>query len=184
MKTLFNQILLLWGRQGLHSSQNTVFKQYHPLWRSQGLHFSQNLDIHVNIGHTLDNNYPFLQDKNTCDSSLREYSSKRDLLENTVQSIAIIPFYVNCVRNNSKAVAQNYNASLKSWKIWVRILADPKYFPLGITFTGGSGNSVAPELASGSGSGLYTAVVDARLSGNKRGKSVVAVPFLTASLLG
>ena len=51
-------------------------------------------------------------------------------------------------------------------------------------FTGGSGNSVAPESASGSGSGLYTVVVDARLSGNKRGKSVVTVPFLTASLLG
>ena len=29
---------------------------------------------------------------------------------------------------------------------------------------------------------LYTVVVDARLSGNKRGKSVVTVPFLTASL--
>ena len=27
-------------------------------------------------------------------------------------------------------------------------------------------------------------VVDARLSGNKRGKSIVTVPFLTASLLG
>ena len=48
----------------------------------------------------------------------------------------------------------------------------------------GSGNSVAPELASGGGSGLYTVVVDARLSGNKRGNSVVTVPFLTASLLG
>ena len=46
-------------------------------------------------------------------------------------------------------------------------------------YTGGSGNLVAPELASGSGSGI-----DARLSGNKRGKSVVTVPFLTASLLG
>ena len=41
----------------------------------------------------------------------------------------------------------------------------------------------APESASGSGSGLYTVVVDARLSGNMRGKSVVTVPFLTASLL-
>ena len=51
-------------------------------------------------------------------------------------------------------------------------------------FTCGSGNSVATELASGSGSELYTVVVDARLSGNKRGKSVVTVPFLTASLLG
>ena len=30
-------------------------------------------------------------------------------------------------------------------------------------FTGGSGNSVAPKSASGSGSGLYTVVVDARL---------------------
>ena len=51
-------------------------------------------------------------------------------------------------------------------------------------FTGGSGNLVASELASGSGSGLYTVVVDARLSGTKRGKSVVTGPFLTASLLG
>ena len=41
-----------------------------------------------------------------------------------------------------------------------------------------------PELASGSGSGLYLVVVDARLSGNKRWKSVVTVPFLTALLLG
>ena len=46
-------------------------------------------------------------------------------------------------------------------------------------FTGGSGNSVAPDSASGSGSGR-----GARLSGNKRGQSVVTVPFLTASLLG
>ena len=38
--------------------------------------------------------------------------------------------------------------------------------------------------ASGSGSGLYTVVVDGRLSGNKRGKSVVTVRFLAASLLG
>ena len=42
-------------------------------------------------------------------------------------------------------------------------------------FTGGSGNSVAPESASGSGNWLYTVVVDARLSGNKRGNSVVTV---------
>ena len=51
-------------------------------------------------------------------------------------------------------------------------------------FTGGSGNSVAPESASGSCSGLFTVVVDVRPSGNKRRKSVVTVPFLTASLLG
>ena len=44
-------------------------------------------------------------------------------------------------------------------------------------FTGGSGNSVAPESASGSGSGLYSVVVDTQLSGNKRGKSIVSVPF-------
>ena len=44
-------------------------------------------------------------------------------------------------------------------------------------FTGGSSNSVAPEPASGRGSGLYTVVVDAWLSGNKRGKSVVTVPY-------
>ena len=30
----------------------------------------------------------------------------------------------------------------------------------------------------------YLVVVDARLSGNKRGKSEVTVPFLTASLMG
>ena len=41
-----------------------------------------------------------------------------------------------------------------------------------------------PESASGSGSGLYLVMVDAWLSGNKRGRSVVTVPFLTASLLG
>ena len=51
-------------------------------------------------------------------------------------------------------------------------------------FTGGSANSVAPESAFGSGSGLCTVVVDTRLSGNKREKSVVTVPFITASLLG
>ena len=51
-------------------------------------------------------------------------------------------------------------------------------------FTGCSGNSMAPESASGSSSGLYTVVVDARLSGNKRGKGVVTVQFLTASLWG
>ena len=50
-------------------------------------------------------------------------------------------------------------------------------FPPWNYFTGGSSNSVAPESASGSSSGLYSVVVDARLSGNKRGKSVVtAVP--------
>ena len=46
---------------------------------------------------------------------------------------------------------------------------------------------VAPESASGSVCGLYTVLVDARLSGTKRGKSVVTalyLPFLTASLLG
>ena len=52
----------------------------------------------------------------------------------------------------------------------------PKDFPLG--------NLVAPESASGSGSGLYLVVVDAQLSGNKREEGVVTVPFLTtASLL-
>ena len=62
----------------------------------------------------------------------------------------------------------------------------PKRFSPWNNFTGGSGNSVAPESASqsGSGSGLYLVVVDAPLSGNKRGKGVVTVPFLTASLLG
>ena len=60
----------------------------------------------------------------------------------------------------------------------------PRIFSPWNYFTGGSGNSGAPELASGSGSGIPQVVVDARLSGNKRGKSVVTVPFLTASLLG
>ena len=60
----------------------------------------------------------------------------------------------------------------------------PKVFSPWNYFTGGSGNSVVPESASGSSSGLYLVVVDARLSGNKRGKSEVTVPFLTASLLG
>ena len=61
---------------------------------------------------------------------------------------------------------------------------DPKILSPWNYFTGDSGNSVAPESTSGSGSGLYTVVVDAPLSGNKRGKSVVTVPFLTVSLLG
>ena len=62
----------------------------------------------------------------------------------------------------------------------------PKIFSLWNYFTVGSSNSVVPESASGSGSGLYTVtvVVDAWLSRNKRGKSVVTVPFQTASLLG
>ena len=60
----------------------------------------------------------------------------------------------------------------------------PKRFSPWNYFTGGSGNSVVPESASGSGSELYTVVVDARFSGNNRGKSLVTVPFLTASLLG
>ena len=60
----------------------------------------------------------------------------------------------------------------------------PKIFSPLNYFTGGSSNLVVPEAASGSGSGLFLVVVDARLSGNKRGKSVVTVPFLTASLLG
>ena len=57
-------------------------------------------------------------------------------------------------------------------------------------FIGGSSNSVTPVLASGSHRGLYSVVchsvrtVDARLSRNKKGKCVVTVPFLTASLLG
>ena len=63
-------------------------------------------------------------------------------------------------------------------------LSGPKRFSPRNYFTSGSCNSVAPESASVSGSGLYTVVVDARLSGNKRGKCVVTVPFLTALLLG
>ena len=46
----------------------------------------------------------------------------------------------------------------------------PKRFSPWNYFTGGSGNSVAPEAASESGSGLYTVVFDARLTGNKRGR--------------
>ena len=60
----------------------------------------------------------------------------------------------------------------------------PKRFSPWYNFTGGRGNSVAPDSAFGSGSGLYLVVVDAPSTGNKRGKSVVTVPFLTASLLG
>ena len=57
----------------------------------------------------------------------------------------------------------------------------PKIFFPWNYFTGGSGNSVASESAS---LGAVAVEVDARLSGNKGGKSVVTVPFLTASLLG
>ena len=60
----------------------------------------------------------------------------------------------------------------------------PKIFSPWNHLSGGSSNSVVPELASGSHSRLYLVVVDARLSENKRGKSVVTVPFLTASLSG
>ena len=60
----------------------------------------------------------------------------------------------------------------------------PKTFSPWSYFTGGSGNLVVPEAASGSGSGLYLVVVDARLSGNKRGKSEETLPFLTVSLFG
>ena len=64
------------------------------------------------------------------------------------------------------------------------IQGGPKIFSPWNFFTGDSGNLVASEAASGSGSGLYLVVVDAWLSGNKRGKSEVTVPFLTDSLLG
>ena len=56
----------------------------------------------------------------------------------------------------------------------------PKIFSPWNYFTGGSSNSVVP----GRGSGLYTVVVDAWLSGNKSRKSVVTVPFQMALLLG
>ena len=59
----------------------------------------------------------------------------------------------------------------------------PKTFSPWNYFTGGSGNSGAPETASGSGSGIPRLWL-MPVSGNKRGKSVVTVPFLTASLLG
>ena len=68
------------------------------------------------------------------------------------------------------------SSGFKSWRT--------KRFSPWNYFTGDSGNSVGPESASWSGSGLHTVVVDARLSGNIGGKSVVTVPFLTASLLG
>ena len=60
----------------------------------------------------------------------------------------------------------------------------PKRFSPQNNFIAGSGNSVAPVSASGSDNRLYTVVVDVGLSGNKTGKSVVTVTFLTASLLG
>ena len=66
VRTLFNQTLLLRGRQGLHSNQNTVFKPSRPLRRSQGVHCSQTLDFQANIVHT--RQYPFLQENNWCDS--------------------------------------------------------------------------------------------------------------------
>ena len=50
--------------------------------------------------------------------------------------------------------------------------------------TSGSGYSVAPELASGNGSGLSIGTDEAQLSKNKKGMSVLTMPFLTASLLG
>ena len=50
-----------------------------------------NLDFNTNIVHTPQ--YPFLQDKHTCDSSLKA---------TLVQYIAIIHFHVNFIRKNSK----------------------------------------------------------------------------------
>ena len=69
----------------------------------------------------------------------------------------------------------------------VRILVDPKHFPLGIPSLVAAvirQIQVATESASGSSSRLYLVVVDARLSGNKRGKSVATKPFLSALPLG
>ena len=59
----------------------------------------------------------------------------------------------------------------------------PKIFSPWNYFNGGSGNLVAPESASGSGSELYSDVGGARLSGNRKGKTVTVL-FLTARLLG
>ena len=58
----------------------------------------------------------------------------------------------------------------------------PKIFSPWNYFTGGSGNSVAPELAAVAGSPrLWLMPGSQEIKG---GKSVVTVPFLTASLLG
>ena len=51
-------------------------------------------------------------------------------------------------------------------EFWVQILADTRFPPWNY-FTGGSGNSVAPESVPGSSSRLYTVVVDAWILGNK-----------------
>ena len=60
---------------------------------------------------------------------------------------------------------------------------EPKDFPLGITSLVAAVILQRLSRPLGAVAG-YTVVVDVRLSGNKRGKSVVTVPFLTASLLG
>ena len=60
----------------------------------------------------------------------------------------------------------------------------PKRFSPWNYFNGGSDNSVMPESASGAVAGYTVGTVDARLPRNKRGKSVLTVPFLTALLLG
>ena len=84
-----------------------------------------------------------------------------------------------------KVRAQLRSMKKKFYNLGARVqtLADPKDFPLELLHWW-QRYSVVPESASGHGSRLYTVVVDARLSGNKRGKSVVTVLFLTASLLG
>ena len=81
VRTLFNQTLLLWGRRGLHSSQNTVFKQSR---RYRDLRVSTAGQTWTFMGtlFILDN-IPFLQDKHTCESSLREPSSKNDIFKYT-----------------------------------------------------------------------------------------------------
>ena len=108
MRTLFNQALQLRGRRVLHSSQNTVIKQSRPyhdrrvFTACQTWTYMRTMFILVNT--------PFMQDKHTCDSSLRGHSSKHDILEytcaihrhNTLKSYKTPGFYRACIHENGE----------------------------------------------------------------------------------
>ena len=104
------------------------------------------------------------------------------MLSSFVTSVVTVPFLTALL------LSQLFSNMVREWmtvtqEFWVQILADTRFPPWNY-FTGGSGNSVAPESVPGSSSRLYTVVVDAWILGNKRGKRVVTVPIVTASLLG
>ena len=79
MRTLFNHTPVSGTSGSTQKPEHSEQSRFVP--RSQGHPSSQNLDFHANIVHT--RRSPFLQDKHKCDFSLRGYSSKHGLVENT-----------------------------------------------------------------------------------------------------